>query len=124
MLVALLCCTAALDGFAQGVVAFTNANVIDGVTERVVEGVTVVVRDGLIESVGTAAIPDGAEVIDIEGRYLLPGYIDAHMHIAGIEAAKRALASAAESHPDRSTRRRAAAEVELLAKRAPAPPKD
>lgn len=105
LLIIVLCFTAGLDASAQGVVVFTNANVIDGVTERVVEGATVMVRDGQIESIetGAAAIPDGAEVIDVEGRYLLPGYIDAHMHIASIEAAKRALASGVTTARSAST---------------------
>ena len=42
------CCAGVFDGFAQGVVVFTHANVIDGVTERVVEEATVIVRDGRI----------------------------------------------------------------------------
>ena len=105
MLIIAFCCPGVLDGFAQGAVVFTNANVIDGVTERVVEGATVIVREGRIESVetGVAAMPEGAEVIDIEGRYLLPGYIDAHMHIAGIEAAERALASGVTTARSAST---------------------
>ena len=105
MLIIAFCCPGVLDGFAQGAVVFTNANVIDGVTERVVEGATVIVREGRIESVetGAAAVPEGAEVIDIEGRYLLPGYIDAHMHIAGIEAAERALASGVTTARSAST---------------------
>jgi imidazolonepropionase-like amidohydrolase len=71
---------------------FTNANVFDGVTEAIREGTTVVVRDGLIVSVG-AAVPADAEVIDLEGRYLLPGYMDAHTHIASLGSLQRALES-------------------------------
>ena len=95
VLVVLLGGFSVLEGRAQGVFAFTHANVIDGVTEQVVEDATVLVRDGRIESIETGAttVPEDAEVVDLEGRYLLPGYIDAHAHIASIAAAKRALAS-------------------------------
>ncbi|MFT5515862.1 MAG: imidazolonepropionase-like amidohydrolase [Rhodothermales bacterium] len=72
--------------------AFTNANVFDGVGETVLEGTTVVVRDGLIASIG-GAVPADAKVIDLEGRFLLPGYIDAHVHIASIASLQRALES-------------------------------
>ena len=105
LLIIALCSLGVLDGLAQGTFVLTNANVIDGVTERVVEGATVIVREGRIESIeaGAAMVPGGAEVIDIEGRYLLPGYIDAHMHIAGIEAAERALASGVTTARSAST---------------------
>jgi len=84
-----------LEGRAQSVFVFTHANVIDGVTEHVLEDATVIVRDGRIESIQTEAttLPEDAEVIDLEGRYLLPGYIDAHAHVASLAAAERALDS-------------------------------
>jgi dihydroorotase len=44
----------------------------------------VVVRDGDIVEVaaaGTAALPDGAEVVDGSGRTLLPGFVDPHVHL-------------------------------------------
>lgn len=43
----------------------------------------VVVRDGRIAAAGPrarVAIPDGAERIDAAGKWLVPGYIDAHVH--------------------------------------------
>ncbi len=84
-----------LEGRAQSVFVFTHANVIDGVTEQVLEDATVSVRNGRIESIQTEAttLPEDAEVIDLEGRYLLPGYIDAHAHVASLAAAERALDS-------------------------------
>ena len=84
-----------LEGRAQSVFVFTHANVIDGVTQHVLEDATVIVRDGRIESIQTEAttLPEDAEVIDLEGRYLLPGYIDAHAHVASLASAECALAS-------------------------------
>jgi imidazolonepropionase-like amidohydrolase len=44
--------------------------------------VSVVVRDGKIAAIGSdAAVPAGAEVIDLGDATLLPGFIDAHVHI-------------------------------------------
>ena len=64
---------------AQGTgdLAITNAIVIDGTGAGPLEGATVIVRDGKIESVsGDGSIPEGFRLIDLEGRYLLPGLID------------------------------------------------
>ena len=61
--------------------AITNGHIIT------MEGVeyhcgTVLVRDGLIEEVGDAiAIPEHAQVYDLQGKYLMPGMIDTHCHL-------------------------------------------
>jgi hypothetical protein len=68
----------------QGTVAFTNVNVVPMDSERVLEDHMVVVEDGLITAVGPAGevtIPDGAEIVDGNGGYLMPGLADMHMHI-------------------------------------------
>ena len=72
-----------------------NANLIDGVSSRPRRGVTVIVRSGRIEQVTSAAgaLPTNARVIDLEGRWLLPGLIDAHVHLRDLESARAALRS-------------------------------
>jgi len=60
----------------------TNAHVIDPAHGR--DGImNVTIADGLIASVGDAPRPDGAETVDLEGAYLSPGWIDAHVHAYG-----------------------------------------
>jgi imidazolonepropionase-like amidohydrolase len=71
---------------AQGpeTTAFINVNIIPMDAERVLEDHVVIVEDGLITAVGPAnkiTIPDGAEIIDGQGDYLMPGLADMHMHI-------------------------------------------
>jgi imidazolonepropionase-like amidohydrolase len=58
-----------------------DATLIDARSPRPVEHVAVDIRDGRIREVCSAAgaPPDGA--IDVGGRYLLPGLIDAHIHL-------------------------------------------
>jgi imidazolonepropionase-like amidohydrolase len=75
------------------VFVFTHANIIDGVSKEPIRDAIVVVRDGRVESVNPAgtAIPAGATVFDLQGRWLLPGYIDAHAHVPDMAAARRAL---------------------------------
>jgi imidazolonepropionase-like amidohydrolase len=59
-----------------GVFALTNATV-ETVTKGRLENATVIIRDGVIESVDSkAAIPPGAQVIDCKGLTIYPGMID------------------------------------------------
>jgi imidazolonepropionase-like amidohydrolase len=59
-----------------------NATVIT-VSDGTLENASVVVRDGRIAAVGTdVSIPRGATVIDASGKYVTPGIIDAHAHLA------------------------------------------
>lgn len=90
----LLLASPALAQTAAGPVAFTNATVLDPEAAAPLADATVVIRDGRIESVeiGTAA-PAGVRVIDLAGRVLVPGLIDAHVHIGDLAAARRALLS-------------------------------
>jgi imidazolonepropionase-like amidohydrolase len=62
------------------VVAVRAARLLDVKTGRYVERPVVVVRAGLVESVGAQA-PPGARVIDLGDRTLLPGLIDTHTHV-------------------------------------------
>src|SRR5262245_15912265 len=69
---------------APEVIALTNANVVNVRTGAIQRGATVVLRGGLIDSVGTAAAPAGARTIDVRNRYVIPGMIDAHVHISSL----------------------------------------
>ncbi|WP_348607091.1 dihydroorotase [Halobaculum rarum] len=56
---------------------FTNATLADGrVRDVLVEGETI----ARVTEAGTLAPADGADVIDCDEKYLLPGAIDAHVH--------------------------------------------
>jgi len=63
--------------------AIVNARILDG-KGGVIERGSVVVRDGKIVSVaaGAPAATAGLQAIDGQGRTLMPGFIDAHRHIA------------------------------------------
>src|SRR4030043_2122925 len=57
-----------------------DARVFDG--EKVLARATVVIEDGKITALGeNISMPPDAEVIAGEGKTLLPGLIDAHVHV-------------------------------------------
>jgi imidazolonepropionase-like amidohydrolase len=93
-LVALVAATGKAQSPARPV-ALTHANLIDGARGAFATNATVVLRDGRIAEIlaGGAPPPADAQVIDLGGRFLLPGLIDAHTHIATLANAKRALES-------------------------------
>ena len=66
---------------------FTHATVLDGTEGMEPQpNMTVVVNGGRIEAVGPAATtvpPAGAREIDLGGAYLMPGMINAHVHLCG-----------------------------------------
>ena len=72
------------DSPAPPVLAVVGVAVLDGDGGPAVAGQTVVAAGGLIERVGPAAAvvpPDGAVVVDGSGATLLPGFVDAHVHL-------------------------------------------
>ena len=74
--------------------ALVHADVVDFASGALVEDVTVLVRDGLITDISAdAAVPADAEVLNLRGRTLVPGFIDVHSHVSTSEEALRALRS-------------------------------
>jgi imidazolonepropionase-like amidohydrolase len=73
---------------------FVHANLIDGISSAPTLDATVVVLKGHIESIGHGAAPVGrGAVIDLTGHWLLPGFVDAHVHVGNLADARRALRS-------------------------------
>lgn len=64
--------------------AFTNGVILNGHKDMVPEkGLTVFVGGNIIEDISDTRSTDGYEVIDLKGRYLMPGLINMHVHLAG-----------------------------------------
>ena len=59
-----------------------NVNLINGSDEDVLENTSVLVEDGKFVEVNPKSVDDSVEVLDGEGRYLVPGFIDSHVHLA------------------------------------------
>lgn len=92
---------AAAMAFAQAqastALLIVNANVIDGLSAGPIRGASVLMRDGKIEQItpGKVEAPAGATVIDLQGRWLLPGFVDGHVHIGDLTAARKAVLTGA-----------------------------
>lgn len=68
-----------------GIVALTGARVIDGTGREPIEPATLLIGNGRVQAVGPSAavqIPAGATRIDVSGKTIIPGLIDAHMHLS------------------------------------------
>ena len=65
--------------------AVVNGTVIDGTGNAPIKKSVVLIDDGRITAVGSKgeiAIPDGAELIDARGKYVIPGLMDANLHLS------------------------------------------
>lgn len=84
-------------------IAIRGATVIPGGDAPAMRNATIVIRRGRLAAVGpsaSVAIPRGARVIDGRGRFIIPGLIDTHFHLAlrlGTPNQERALAVALAS---------------------------
>jgi len=84
--------------------ALTNASVINVRNGQISRGTTIVLRNGMIESVGTAAPSSGMRVIDLKNKYVLPGLIDARSKRRCGRTGRDRLRVIGYAHPCRSKR--------------------
>lgn len=67
------------------VLVITGANVVDVLNRKIHEDNTIICRDGKISEIGLSSsisIPKDAKVVKLTGQYIIPGLIDAHVHLA------------------------------------------
>lgn len=61
-----------------------NVNLVDVINKKVDENVNVLIRNGKIENISKDDIKPGTEAktLNLTGKYIIPGIIDAHVHIS------------------------------------------
>jgi imidazolonepropionase-like amidohydrolase len=73
-------------GAAEHVVAIRAGKLVDVVAGKVLNDQTILVSNDRITAVGPAGsitVPAGAQTIDLSGATVLPGLVDAHVHLTG-----------------------------------------
>jgi imidazolonepropionase-like amidohydrolase len=64
-----------------GLVVFRGAAIWDGTGDATKYNQNLLVRDGRIDGY-SGEIPEGAEVIDLGGKWLVPGFVNSHGHVS------------------------------------------
>jgi hypothetical protein len=69
----------------EPVLALTGATVIDPSSGTTRRNQTVLIRGTRLIAIGHIPVPDGARVIELNGKYVIPGLADMHVHSLGDE---------------------------------------
>ncbi len=65
-------------------VVLKNITIIDGTGAEPLPNKTLIIKDNAIYAIfdsGAGEIPDGSLIMDLSGRYVIPGLIDSHVHL-------------------------------------------
>ena len=68
----------------EGILLLQNARILTMEGGQVLESGDILIRNNRIEAVGPAGslqAPEGAEVMDMSGKTILPGFVDTHAHM-------------------------------------------
>ena len=97
-------------GRSAEVILFRNVAVFDG--SRSLPRTDVLISDGRISRVGTvSSVPQGATIVEGEGRTLLPGLIDCHVHAFIADHLKQAVVFGVTTELDMFTSQQFAARM-------------
>ncbi|QWX83555.1 amidohydrolase family protein [Cellulophaga sp. HaHaR_3_176] len=84
-----------LKGAQAGIKALVGADLVDGVSDTTQEDMTLIIENGRIKTIGKrteVSIPEGAKVINLKGKTLMPGMWDMHAHSNQVQWAPAYLA--------------------------------
>ena len=75
---------AACSSSGKGKAAYVGAQVLDGSGGQPIRDAVIIVSGGRIERMGTSSevkVPRGATVVQLDGKWIVPGFIDGHTHV-------------------------------------------
>ncbi|MEU0369247.1 amidohydrolase family protein [Streptomyces sp. NPDC006283] len=94
------------DRAAGGDLVVRGGTLLDPSTGEVTEDAVVVIRAGVVRAAGARAhteVPRGLEILEAHGRWILPGLVDAHIHLSTADEARDAVLRGATSARSGST---------------------
>ncbi|MEU4266703.1 amidohydrolase family protein [Streptomyces sp. NPDC026092] len=106
-----------------GSLLIRGGSLLDPATGAVVEDAAVLIVDGTVRAAGpqgSVTVPRGVEVLEAHGRWILPGLIDAHIHLSTAAEARDAVRKGATSARSGSTSFYQDIAVRELARHSPA----
>jgi imidazolonepropionase-like amidohydrolase len=83
-------CSAPASATRTASLALVDVNVLPMDEERVLERQTILIENGRIVAMGPAdqtTVPEGAETVQLDGKFVMPGIAEMHGHLAGPNAA-------------------------------------
>ncbi|MER7192032.1 amidohydrolase family protein [Streptomyces flaveolus] len=107
----------------DGDLVIEGGTLLDPATGEVTEDAVVVIRSGRVDRSGPrgrGAVPAGLPRLDARGRWVLPGLVDAHIHLSTVAEAREAVTGGATSARSGSTTFYQDIAVRELARRQPA----
>ncbi|WP_306316355.1 MULTISPECIES: amidohydrolase family protein [unclassified Streptomyces] len=99
-----------------------GGTLLDPATGEVTEDAVVVIREGVVRAAGArnrVDVPEGVQRLDAHGRWVLPGLVEAHIHLNTAEEARDAVRKGATSARSGSTNFYQDIAVRELARQAP-----
>lgn len=105
-----------------GDLVIEGGTLLDPATGEVTEDAVVVIVDGVVRAAGRRGrtmVPEGAEVLEAHGRWMLPGLVDTHIHLNTAAEARDAVLRGATSARSGSTNFYQDIAVRELARQAP-----
>nr|WP_244164662.1 amidohydrolase family protein [Streptomyces silaceus] len=107
---------------AGGDLVIEGGTLLDPATGEVTEDAVVVIVDGVVRAAGARSrteVPDGVEALDAHGRWILPGLVEAHIHLNTAAEAREAVRQGATTARSGSTNFYQDIAVRELARQAP-----
>jgi imidazolonepropionase-like amidohydrolase len=82
-----LACIVGSGSLDAQVVAYVGATVWDATGSAPIRDATMIVESGRITEIGTGEnVPSGAQIVTLDGKFVIPGLIDTHAHVSSLWA--------------------------------------